>query len=77
MHPGPAQLARTAGAMAFPPGSPRPPLARRQRRDQRTQPPPAIGIRPAAGPAAAAAPKMSVADAGIVPGDESGSLTTR
>jgi hypothetical protein len=37
--------------------------------------PPASSTRP--GPASARAPNTSVSDAGIVPGDESGSLTTR
>jgi hypothetical protein len=78
MQAGPAQLARTARRR----GLPRP--------AHRARPAPAaIAVtsarslrRPSAsstiaGPAAAATPKMSVADAGIVPGDESGSLTTR
>src|SRR5262249_40194727 len=78
MPPGPAQLARTARRRDLPRPAHRPPPR-----------PPAMAVPSArslrspsasstvAGPAAAATPKMSVADAGSVPGDESGSLTTR
>ena len=59
-----------------PPGSPRPPLARRQRHDQRTQPPQAVGIQHHRRSRRSSHPEDVVADAGIVPGDESGSLTT-
>lgn len=78
MQPGPAQIARTARRR----GHPRP--------AHRARPSPAASAATSArslrspsasstiaGPVAAATPKTSVADAAIVPGDESGSLTTR
>ena len=78
MQPGPVQVTRTVRRR----GLPRP--------AHRARPSPAASAatsarslrRPSAsstiaGPAAEATPKTSVAAAGIVPGDESGSLTTR
>ena len=78
LQPGPAQLARTARHRDLPRPAhrARPSRAASAVTSARSlrRPPASSTI---AGPAAAATPKMSVADAGIVPGDESGSLTTR
>jgi hypothetical protein len=78
MQPGPVQLTRTARRCGHPRPAHRarpPPAASAATSARSLRSPPASST--IAGPAATATPKMSVADAGIVPGDESGSLTTR